>query len=59
MRCTFARRLRQFLGEPQRRHGTITLERPGADPVTGLVLSISLQHGSVDLSGQSPGVRVT
>lgn len=32
--------VRQLLGEPQRRHGTITLERPGADPVTDLVLSI-------------------
>ncbi|MEV6663198.1 diacylglycerol/lipid kinase family protein [Streptomyces nigra] len=31
---------RQFLQEPNRRHGTITLERPGADPVTDLVLSI-------------------
>ncbi|MFD4575031.1 diacylglycerol/lipid kinase family protein [Streptomyces sp. NPDC058417] len=32
--------VRQLLGEPQRRHGSITLERPGADPVTDLVLSI-------------------
>ncbi|MEU0060906.1 diacylglycerol kinase family protein [Streptomyces sp. NPDC006334] len=32
--------MRQLLGEGQRRHGTITLERPGADPVTDLVLSI-------------------
>ncbi|MGW0772601.1 diacylglycerol/lipid kinase family protein [Streptomyces sp. NPDC002835] len=32
--------LRQFLDDPHRRHGTITLERPGADPVAGLVLSI-------------------
>ncbi|MPY63934.1 diacylglycerol/lipid kinase family protein [Streptomyces spongiae] len=31
---------RQFFGEPHRRKGTITLERPGADPVTDLVLSI-------------------
>ncbi|UXY29832.1 diacylglycerol/lipid kinase family protein [Streptomyces sp. HUAS TT20] len=31
---------RQFLGEQHRRHGTITLERPGADPVTGLVVAI-------------------
>ncbi|MFE9019702.1 diacylglycerol/lipid kinase family protein [Streptomyces sp. NPDC007808] len=31
---------RQFLQEPNRRHGTITLERPGEDPVTDLVLSI-------------------
>lgn len=32
--------LRQFLDEPHRRHGTITLEQPGTDPVTDLVLSI-------------------
>ncbi|KMS73726.1 DeoR faimly transcriptional regulator [Streptomyces viridochromogenes] len=32
--------LRQFLQESNRRHGTITLERPGQDPVTDLVLSI-------------------
>ncbi len=32
--------LRQFLQEPNRRHGTITLERPGVEPVTDLVLSI-------------------
>lgn len=32
--------IRQFFGETHRRQGTITLERPGADPVTDLVLSI-------------------
>lgn len=32
--------LRQFVGEPRRRHGTITLERDGEDPVNDLVLSI-------------------
>lgn len=32
--------LRQFIGESHRRQGTITLERPGADPVTDLVVSI-------------------
>jgi diacylglycerol kinase family enzyme len=32
--------VRQLLGEPHRRHGTITLERAGEEPVTGLVLSI-------------------
>ncbi|MFD4140213.1 diacylglycerol kinase family protein [Streptomyces sp. NBC_00390] len=32
--------LRQFVDEPHRRHGTITLESPGTDPVTDLVLSI-------------------
>ncbi|MCX4905536.1 diacylglycerol kinase family protein [Streptomyces sp. NBC_00878] len=32
--------MRQFFGETHRRHGTITLERPDADPVADLVLSI-------------------
>ncbi|KOT74128.1 DeoR faimly transcriptional regulator [Streptomyces rimosus subsp. pseudoverticillatus] len=32
--------LRQYVGEPNRRHGTITLERPGEDPVEHLVMSI-------------------
>ncbi|WP_225823330.1 diacylglycerol/lipid kinase family protein [Streptomyces naphthomycinicus] len=32
--------IRQFLGEPNRRHGTITLERPGADPIEDLVVAI-------------------
>lgn len=32
--------MRQFWEEPHRRHGMVTLERPGADPVTDLVLSI-------------------
>ncbi|MER7666714.1 MULTISPECIES: diacylglycerol kinase family protein [unclassified Streptomyces] len=32
--------VRQFLDDPHRRHGLITLERPGADPVSDLVLSI-------------------
>ena len=27
--------VRQFLEEPHRRHGTITLERPGEEPVDG------------------------
>ncbi|MFJ6635714.1 diacylglycerol/lipid kinase family protein [Streptomyces sp. NPDC091376] len=31
---------RQFLGDPHRRRGSITLERPGAEPVKGLALSI-------------------
>ncbi|MCH0538279.1 diacylglycerol kinase family lipid kinase [Streptomyces sp. MUM 203J] len=31
---------RQLLGDPHRRHGTITLERPGQEPVEDLVLSI-------------------
>jgi diacylglycerol kinase family enzyme len=32
--------VRQFLAEPNRRNGAITLERPGEDPVTDLVLAI-------------------
>lgn len=32
--------MRQFFGETHRRRGTITLDRPGSDPVTDLVLSI-------------------
>ncbi|MFE4961805.1 diacylglycerol/lipid kinase family protein [Streptomyces sp. NPDC056660] len=32
--------VRQFFGEQHRRHGTITLERPGADPVDDLVVAI-------------------
>ncbi|MFI8179128.1 diacylglycerol kinase family protein [Actinacidiphila glaucinigra] len=32
--------MRQFLTEPNRRTGTITLERPGEDPVTDLVLTL-------------------
>jgi diacylglycerol kinase family enzyme len=31
---------RQFLGDPHRRHGTITLERPDAEPVEGLMTAI-------------------
>ncbi|CAM5603420.1 diacylglycerol kinase family lipid kinase [Streptomyces californicus] len=32
--------VRQFLNDAHRRHGTITLEEPGRDPVTDLALSI-------------------
>jgi diacylglycerol kinase family enzyme len=32
--------IRQFLEEPHRRHGRITLEQPGEDPVENLVLAI-------------------
>ncbi|KUO16989.1 diacylglycerol/lipid kinase family protein [Streptomyces dysideae] len=32
--------VRQFLGETHRRHGTITLEQQGEDPVTDLVVAI-------------------
>ncbi|WP_037660209.1 diacylglycerol/lipid kinase family protein [Streptomyces griseofuscus] len=32
--------IRQFLGEANRRHGPITLERPGEDPIEDLVVAI-------------------
>jgi diacylglycerol kinase family enzyme len=32
--------MRQLLGEPNRRQGTIRIERPGEDPIEGLVLAI-------------------
>ncbi|WP_420906840.1 diacylglycerol/lipid kinase family protein, partial [Streptomyces prasinus] len=32
--------VRQLIGEPHRRHGVITLEQPGEDPVGDLALSI-------------------
>jgi diacylglycerol kinase family enzyme len=32
--------LRQFLNDPRRSHGTITLERPGKEPLEHLVMSI-------------------
>ncbi|MBZ4321640.1 diacylglycerol/lipid kinase family protein [Streptomyces huiliensis] len=32
--------MRQFAGETNRRHGTITLERPGEEPLANLVMSI-------------------
>ncbi|MFT2015156.1 diacylglycerol/lipid kinase family protein [Streptomyces sp. 796.1] len=32
--------LRQFLGEPRRRQGTITIEQPGQDPIADLAFSI-------------------
>lgn len=32
--------MRQFFGESNRRHGTITLERPGEEPLENLVMSI-------------------
>ncbi|GAA3045619.1 diacylglycerol kinase family protein [Streptomyces olivoverticillatus] len=32
--------MRQFFGEPNRRHGTLTLERPGEEPLENLVMSI-------------------
>jgi diacylglycerol kinase family enzyme len=46
--------LRQFLGEPHRRGGTITLERPGADPVHDLVLSIVCNTAPWTFLGNRP-----
>jgi diacylglycerol kinase family enzyme len=45
---------RQFLDEPHRRHGTITLERPGQDPVTDLVLSIICNTSPWTFLGNRP-----
>jgi diacylglycerol kinase family enzyme len=46
--------VRQFLGEPDRRHGTITLERPGEDPVTDLVVSIVSNTSPWSFLGNRP-----
>ncbi|KIF68041.1 DeoR faimly transcriptional regulator [Streptomyces sp. AcH 505] len=46
--------IRQFLEEPHRRQGMITLERPGADPVTDLVLSIVCNTGPWTYLGNRP-----
>ncbi|MFE4860093.1 diacylglycerol/lipid kinase family protein [Streptomyces sp. NPDC056670] len=45
---------RQFFGEPHRRHGQITLERPGADPVEDLVLSIVCNTSPYTYLGNRP-----
>ncbi|MEV6016016.1 MULTISPECIES: diacylglycerol kinase family protein [unclassified Streptomyces] len=46
--------LRQFLDDPHRRRGVITLERPGADPVTDLVLSIICNTSPWTFLGNRP-----
>jgi diacylglycerol kinase family enzyme len=46
--------VRQFLDEPHRRHGMITLERPGQDPVTDLVLSIICNTSPWTFLGNRP-----
>ncbi|WP_329122626.1 diacylglycerol/lipid kinase family protein [Streptomyces sp. NBC_01465] len=46
--------VRQFLDEPRRRHGAITLERPGEDPVTDLVLSIICNTSPYTYLGNRP-----
>lgn len=45
---------RQFLDEPHRRHGMITLERAGEDPVTDLVLSIVCNTSPYTYLGNRP-----
>ncbi|MEV8035407.1 diacylglycerol/lipid kinase family protein [Streptomyces sp. NPDC002742] len=45
---------RQFWDEPHRRHGMITLERPGAAPVTDLVLSIICNTSPWTFLGNRP-----
>ncbi|MBA2944457.1 diacylglycerol/lipid kinase family protein [Streptomyces himalayensis] len=46
--------VRQFLDEPHRRHGVITLERPGEDPVADLVLSIVCNTSPWTFLGNRP-----
>ncbi len=46
--------VRQFLDEPNRRHGTITLERDGEEPVTDLVLSIICNTAPWTFLGNRP-----
>ncbi|MFE3829222.1 diacylglycerol/lipid kinase family protein [Streptomyces sp. NPDC059092] len=46
--------IRQFLDEPHRRHGMITLERPGEDPVEDLVLSIICNTAPYTYLGNRP-----
>ncbi|GEC07455.1 diacylglycerol kinase [Streptomyces spinoverrucosus] len=46
--------LRQLLGEPSRRHGLITLERAGEDPVTDLLLCIASNTAPWTFLGNRP-----
>lgn len=46
--------LRQFLEDPHRRHGMITLERPGQAPVTDLVVSIVANTSPWTFLGNRP-----
>ncbi|MER5770495.1 diacylglycerol/lipid kinase family protein [Streptomyces sp. NPDC001985] len=46
--------LRQFLDDPHRRQGKITLERPGAEPVTDLVVSIVANTSPWTFLGNRP-----
>ncbi|MFH8794548.1 diacylglycerol/lipid kinase family protein [Streptomyces sp. NPDC017941] len=46
--------VRQFLGESDRRHGAITLERAGEEPVTDLVMSIVCNTSPWSYLGNRP-----
>ncbi|OIJ84826.1 diacylglycerol/lipid kinase family protein [Streptomyces colonosanans] len=46
--------MRQFLDDPYRRHGTITLERSGEEPITGLVMSIICNTSPWTFLGNRP-----
>ncbi|MEV7288825.1 diacylglycerol kinase family protein [Streptomyces sp. NPDC093252] len=46
--------VRQFLGEPSRRHGSITLERTGEDPVSDLVVCIASNTAPWTFLGNRP-----
>ncbi|KUF16158.1 MULTISPECIES: diacylglycerol/lipid kinase family protein [Streptomyces] len=46
--------VRQFLGESDRRHGSITLERAGEEPVTDLVMSIVCNTSPWSYLGNRP-----
>ncbi|MEW2524667.1 diacylglycerol kinase family protein [Streptomyces sp. NPDC047071] len=46
--------VRQFLGESDRRHGAITLERAGEEPVTDLVMSIICNTSPWSYLGNRP-----
>ncbi|MDR3083181.1 MAG: diacylglycerol kinase family lipid kinase, partial [Streptomyces sp.] len=46
--------MRQFLDDPRRKQGTITLERVGEEPVTGLVMSIICNTAPWTFLGNRP-----
>ncbi|WP_340558110.1 diacylglycerol/lipid kinase family protein [Streptomyces sp. GSL17-111] len=46
--------LRQFVGDPHRRRGTITLDRPDGEPVAGLVASIVCNTAPWTFLGNRP-----
>ncbi|MEU0985163.1 MULTISPECIES: diacylglycerol kinase family protein [unclassified Streptomyces] len=46
--------MRQFLDDPHRRQGVISLERPGADPITDLALSIVCNTSPWSFLGNRP-----